>query len=109
MARNPRHYVIVNPALQCFGSPRIDIMPRRIVGKYAPLLDRDQVMRVRGVIFLLRGGRNLVVGLRQHAVKRNARAVVAISGKGINLGHGISGINFRAISIPLVYVNSPYF
>ncbi len=103
------HHLIVNPVLDRRSRARVHIVLRRIAGVRAAFLHRDEVVRVRGVIFFLHRRRNLVVRLRQDAVERRARRVVAKSAKGINLGHEFSGIVLCRPRSFLVYANKPEF
>lgn len=47
-------------------------------------------MRIGGIVFVLHGGRDFVVGLGEDAIKRNALRVVAKRLEGMNLGHLVS-------------------
>src|SRR5258708_2378426 len=82
---------VVNPAIERGGGACVDVVLRRIIRIDAALLDSNEVVRVSGVILLLHGGRNFVVGLRQDALKGSVRRIITVGAKGINLGHGFSG------------------
>src|SRR4029077_2109905 len=88
---------------------RVNVILRRIVGENAALLDGDQVVRIGDVILLLHGGRNLVVRLGENAIKRGARRIVAEGAKGMNLGHGISGVSLSSMRSLPFYANSARF
>src|SRR6266568_4158066 len=104
-----RQDILANPLLQRRRRSRVNIILRRIPGISPAFLHGYQVVRVRGVIFFLHRRRNFVVGLRQDAVERGERGVVAKSAKGINLGHEFSEIFSSRGSNRLFYANTPQF
>src|SRR6266436_9233193 len=104
-----RNNVVVDPIFQCGSRARVNVVLRRIAGENAALLDDDQVVRVGGIILLLHGRRNFVVRLSEHAVKRGARRIVAEGAKGMNLSHGVSGVNLSGMRSPLFYANTARF
>src|SRR5229473_4891379 len=103
------HHLNANPILNRSCGPRVNIVLWRVAGIRAAFLHGNQVVRVRRVIFFLHRRRNLVVRLRQHAVERRARRVVAKSAKRINLGHEVSGTVLCRSLNPLFYSNKPQF
>src|SRR6201993_5072130 len=67
--------------------PRIDIVFGRIARRRLAFLDRNQIVRTRGIIALLHLRRDLVVGLREYVFQRDAVGIVPVSSKGANLSH----------------------
>ncbi len=83
--------VIASPLVHFGCSASVDIILRRIVRENAALFDRDEILRVHGVVFGLALGRNLVVGLSENAIERSNLRIEAMRAKREYLGHEFSG------------------
>jgi len=87
--------LFADPALQRVGRAGVNIFfdfsighaGGRVAGKDAALFDGDEVVRVGGVILVLHGGGDFVVRLGENAVVGDFAGVVAVRGKGVDLGH----------------------
>src|SRR5215469_5872259 len=86
---------VANPVFEACGGAGVNIVLRSVVGIGAALFDCNQIVRVASVIFLLHGGRDFVVRLREDALERGAGRIVTEGAKGKNLSHRISGMYIR--------------
>lgn len=96
--------VFADPALECRGCARVDIILRRIIRISASFFDGDQAMRIGRIVVVLHGGRNFVVRLGQDAFEENTLRIVAKRLEGVNLSHVVSGSVLCWATSPLFYV-----
>ena len=86
----------VDPGLQGGLGAGVDVVFGIVVGENTALFYGDQIVGVGGVVALLGGGGDFVVGLGEDAVEGDFVGVVAKGAKGVDLSHEVSGENFSA-------------